>query len=187
MISLEVAPAFYALSENFGSPEEDYLYQYRDGTLTAEAKAIYEALLRQGPLHAIALRRATSMSDGTSSYRFNKGLEELQADFKVMPIGVAEAGAWNYAFIYECVHRHHPEFLEQAKNIEINEAQRLLVTLYLRSVGAVTLGDIVKIFWWPKREVETTVNSLVGDGVLVGGLEVKGQKGDWVALPELVG
>jgi hypothetical protein len=186
MISLEVAPVFYALSENFGSPEDDYLYQYRDGTLTAEAKAIYEALLRRGPLHSIALRRATSMSDSTSSYRFNRGLEELQADFKVMPIGVAEAGSWNYAFIYECVHRYHPEFLEQAKDIKISEAQRRLVMLYLRSVGAVTMGDIVKIFWWPKREVETTVNSLVGDRVLVRGLEVKGQKGEWVALPELV-
>ena len=29
IISLDIAPFFYALSENYGSPEEDYLYQYR--------------------------------------------------------------------------------------------------------------------------------------------------------------
>lgn len=186
MISLEVAPYFYALSENFGSPEEDYLDQYRDGAMTLESKVIYEALLREGPLNAVALRRATSMIDEKSSYRFNRGLDELQADFKVMPIGVAEAGAWNYAFIYECVHRYHPEFLEQARTIKIGEAQRHLVDLYFRSVGAAQFGDVVKVFWWPKREVERTVDALVEGGVLRRGLELEGQKGEWIARTELL-
>ncbi len=31
MISLEIAPYFYALSENYGSPEEDYLIAYQEG------------------------------------------------------------------------------------------------------------------------------------------------------------
>jgi hypothetical protein len=186
MISLDVAPYFYSLSENFGSPEEDYLDQYRDGAMTLEAKVIYEALLREGPLNAVALRRATSLIDEKSSYRFNRGLDELQADFKVMPIGVAEAGAWNYAFIYECVHRYHPEFLEQARDIQISEAQRRLVDLYFQSVGAAKMGDIVKVFWWPRREVEKTVDALVERGVLVQDVEIEGQTGTWVARSELV-
>lgn len=185
-ISLDVVPAFYALSENFGSPEEDYLYQYRDGAMTAEAKVIYEALLQEGSLHTIALRRVTSMSDTASSYRFNRGLEELQADFKIMPVGVAEAGTWNYAFIYECVHRHHPELLEQARAFTMSGAQQRLLTLYMRSVGAVTLGDIAKVFGWPKREIEKTIDVLVAGGDLVRGLEIEGQKGEWLALAELL-
>jgi len=122
MISLDVVPYFYALSENFGSPEDDYLYQYRDGTMTAEAKQIYEVLLREGPMNSPALRRATSMTDKKANYRFNRGLTELQNDFKVLPIGVSEAGAWNYAFIYECAHRHHPEIPEQAKEIKMESS-----------------------------------------------------------------
>ena len=186
MISLDVIPAFYALSENFGSPEEDYLYQYRDGTMTAEAKAIYEALLSEGPLHTIALRRATAMTDTASNYRFNRGLEELQSDLKIMPIGVAEAGAWNYAFIYECVHRHHPEILDRARDFTMGEAQRRLLTLYMRSVGAVVGTDVAKVFWWPKREVEKTIDSLIQSGDVVGALEIEAQKGEWIALPELI-
>lgn len=186
MISLKVAPYFYALSENFGSPEEDYIGQYRDGAMTLEAKIIYETLLREGPLNAVALRRATSMIDVKSSYRFNRGLDELQSDFKVMPIGVAEAGAWNYAFIYECVHRHHPEFLELAQGIKISEAQCYLVELYFKSVGAVTLSDIVKVFWWPRREVELAVDTLVKANVLRDDVQVVGQKGDWISRTELV-
>jgi len=185
IISLDVVPYFYALSENFGSPEDDYLTQYRDGTMTAEAKQIYEVLLREGPMNSPALRRATSMMDNKSNYRFNRGLTELQGDFKILPIGVAEAGAWNYAFIHECVHRHHPEILEQAREIKIGEARQELVTLYVRSAGAVQVSDVMKVFQWPKREMERTIDVLVEAGSLVSGLTVEGQKGTWLSLPEL--
>ncbi len=187
IISLDVVPYFYALSENFGSPEDDYLTQYRDGMMTTEAKQIYEVLLREGPMNSPALRRATSMKDNKSNYRFNRGLTELQGDFKVLPIGVAEAGAWNYAFIHECVHRHHPEILEQAKEIKTGEARRELVRLYFRSVGAVQFSDVMKVFQWPKRDVERTIDALVETGTLVSGLEAEEQKGTWISLPELAG
>ena len=50
IISLDVAPVFYALSENYGEPELDYLDQYKAGQLTHEAKTVYEVLLQNGPL-----------------------------------------------------------------------------------------------------------------------------------------
>ncbi|HEX6304151.1 MAG TPA: hypothetical protein VFZ76_08185, partial [Anaerolineales bacterium] len=37
IISLEMAPYFYALSQNYGAPESDYLTQYEQGRLTQEA------------------------------------------------------------------------------------------------------------------------------------------------------
>src|SRR5512142_3094111 len=36
LIALDVAPYFYALSENFGAPEEDYLLQYEQGLLSSD-------------------------------------------------------------------------------------------------------------------------------------------------------
>ncbi len=186
IISLEIVPYFYALSENYGEPEEDYLQQYADGAMTAEAKQIYEALLRDGPLNAPALRRAVSMTDKSSQYRFNRGLEALQADFKVLPIGVAEAGAWNYAFIYECVHRQYPELPGSARLISIEEAQRTLVMAYFRSVGAAKLSDIVKVFRWPRREMLRVVDRLATDAMVLRGQQVDGQSGVWLVLPDLV-
>src|SRR5690606_13389326 len=50
MISLQLLPTFYALSDNYGDPENDYLQLYEDGLLSREAKLIYETLLREGPL-----------------------------------------------------------------------------------------------------------------------------------------
>src|ERR1044071_5129099 len=108
MISLEIAPYFYALSENYGSPEEDYLLAYEEGRLSQAAKQVYEALLKEGPLHTIDLKSAAKLLNAKES-EFNKAIELLQADFKILPMGVARAGAWKYAFIYDVVPHHLPE------------------------------------------------------------------------------
>jgi hypothetical protein len=184
LIALDIAPYFYALSENYGAPEEDYLDQYRRGVMTQEAKTIYETLLREGALHTIALRNATFMTTKESGYRFNRALDELQADFKILPVGVAQAGTWNYAFIYECVHRHYPDLPGCAGAIKISAAQRKLVELYFRSVGAAQLGDVTKIFQWPRKDVERAIHTLVDAETLVTGLTVPGQKGEWFALAD---
>ena len=186
LIALDVAPYFYALSENYGTPEEDYLDQYHHGTLTQEAKAIYEALLREGPAHTIRLRNMTFMAGKASAYRFGRALDELQADFKILPVGVAEAGAWRYAFIYDCVHRHYPWLPERAHAIGVGEAQQKLVELYFRSVGAAQLRDVVKVFRWVQPDVERALAALVADGMLVGDVTVSGQAGTWFALADLV-
>ena len=52
------------------------------------------------------------MTSKASDSPFNRALEVLQADFKILPVGIAEAGAWKYAFIYECVHRHYPDLAD---------------------------------------------------------------------------
>ena len=93
MISLDVAPYFYALSENYGSPEEDYLLAYEEGRLSQSARQVYEALLNEGAMHTIDLRSAAKLTNAKES-EFNKALEVLQADFKILPVGGARAGAW---------------------------------------------------------------------------------------------
>ena len=136
-------------------------------------------------MHTIALRNATFMTSKESSYRFSRALDELQADFKILPVGVAQAGTWNYAFIYDCVHRHYPDLPERAGAIKIGEAQRKLVELYFRSVGAAQLRDVAKIFQWRRADVEGALRALVDAGTLVSGLAIPGQKGDWFALVDL--
>src|SRR3990172_1647018 len=122
MISLEVAPYFYALTENYGDYREDYLIPYEDGRLPQGAKQVYEAILDNGPLNTVDLRPLARMSNAKDS-EFNKALEILQADFKVLPIGVAQAGAWNYSFIYEIAARYYPDLPEQARHIGEAEAR----------------------------------------------------------------
>jgi len=184
MISLEVAPYFYALSENYGSPEEDYLVAYEEGRLPQAAKQVYETLLKEGMLNTIDLRRAAKLANAKES-EFNKALEVLQSDFKILPVGVAEAGAWKYSFIYEIVPRHYPDLPEQARKIKESEARRKLVELLFESVGAAQSGDVNKIFGWKKELTAWTISSLVEKRTLVESDHPK-QKGEWLALPKLI-
>lgn len=186
IISLTVAPYFYALSDNYGSPEEDYQVQYMQGTMTRETKAVYEALLFEGPLDTIALRRAAHLSSRESDSRFNRALTDLQADFKILPIGTSQAGGWRYSFIYEVVHRHHPELLKQARTIQESEAHLKLIQLYLFSVGAAPRRDLNKLFRWTTPQIEDAVNKLVDSGKVIRQLQLKNHSGEWIAIPEVL-
>jgi hypothetical protein len=183
MISLDVAPYFYALSENYGSPEEDYLLAYDEGRLSQAAKQVYEALLNEGAMHTIDLRNASKLTNAKDS-EFNKALEVLQADFKILPVGVAKAGAWKYAFIYEIVSRHYPDLPEKARFISEAEARRKLVELYFESVGAAQERDVQKLFGWQSELTKRTIAGLIEKGKLME-VDHPTQKGTWVALIKL--
>jgi hypothetical protein len=186
IISLEAAPYFYALSENFGSPEEDHLIAYREGRLTLAAKLVYEAILNEGVLNTIDLRRAARLTSKSSDSEFNRALEILQADFKIMPIGVAEAGAWRYAFIYDLVSRHMPDIVERARSIGEADARRKLAILYINSVGAAQLRDFSRLFGWSTDITMRTIHSLVeGKSIVLASHPAK--MGEWLAIPKLVG
>jgi hypothetical protein len=186
IISMKLAPYFYALSENYGAPEEDYLTQYEQGKLTQEAKVIYEALLAESPLDTVQLRRRTRLTSRDSNYRFNRGLNDLQADFKILPVGVTDSGGWRYAFAYDLVSRHLPEIPDQARNIQENEARKKLIKTYLKSVGAAEIRDVSKLFGWRVREVQRTVESLTKMGGLVGDVHLDGDSNPWIAIHDFV-
>jgi hypothetical protein len=185
MISLEVAPYFYALSENYGSMEEDYLVQYEAGRMTAEAKQVYESLLEKGPLDTVALRRVARMTSRDSDARFGRAITALQADLKILPVGVAEAGAWRYAYVYDLVPRHFPELVESARSIEEPAARCRLLELYFRSVGAAPLDQPKKVFQWRPAELQAALGALLEAGALQTGLAMKGSEEEWIALSEL--
>jgi hypothetical protein len=185
-IALDVAPAFYALSENYGDPENDYLQLYDEGLLTREARAIYEALLAEGPLDTVNMRRKIHMTSSKSNSPFERALTALQRDFKILPVGVSDAGAWHYSYIYDLTHRYYPELLEKARPIGRHEARERLLEHYFDSVGAATAGEARKLFQWSPRETERALASLVEKGRLQTGLRLANAKEDAYVIPALL-
>lgn len=184
MISLDVAPYFYALSENYGEPEEDYLIAYREGRLPQAAKQVYEALLDKGAMHTLDLRKEAKLSNAKDS-EFNKALEYLQRDFKILPVGVAQAGAWKYSHIYAITTNHFPDLAEQARTITESQARAKLLELYFAMVGAAQVRDVQKLFGWGNEVVKRTVNKLMENGALVLAGHPK-LSGEWVAVKEVL-
>jgi len=186
IISMKVAPFFYALSMNYGSPEDDYLFIYKRGHMTQEAKTLYKILIDQGPMDTIALRRASHMTNKESDSRFNRAMTDLQADFKILPVGVTQSGGWRYAFAYDLVSRQYPELLEKARLIKDDQAREKLIELYFRSVGAAIINDVIKLFQWSIEDTKRALLDLENRNVIQQNLNHKDQPGEWVALKELI-
>jgi hypothetical protein len=71
----------------------DFVQEYEDGRMTAEAKAVYEAILENGPLDTVRLRREARMSAESAKSRFDRALVELQVGLKVLPRGRHSPGS----------------------------------------------------------------------------------------------
>jgi hypothetical protein len=174
LVSLNFLPNFYALSQNFGDAEHDYLEEYRDGRLSAEAKAIYEALLKNGALDAVRLRREAHLISEANKPRFEKALTELQLGLKVLPVGIAEAGAWHYAFIYELLPRWLPDVPQKARGIGRGQARRAILNQYLRNVIATTAPSAARVFGWSLAETRQVAEALAREGRLMLDVKVAG-------------
>jgi hypothetical protein len=124
------------------------------------------------------------MSNAKDS-EFNKALEILQSDFKILPIGVARAGSWNYAFTYEITARYWSNLPEQARYIGESEAREKLLLLYIESVGAARLRDVNKLFHWGSEITERVIAKLILRNQIETGVEREDSSGEWLALPEL--
>lgn len=183
MVSLDEVPYFYALSDNYGSPEDDHLLAYEEGRLTLAARNIYDALLAAGPLDSISLRKAARLTSAKES-EWNRALEDLQMDFKILPVGVAEAGAWKYAFVYEITGRYYPNLPERARHIGEAQARARLLALFFESVGTAQERDVGKLFGWPAEISHRAVVRLLEAGTLKLARHPT-QKGEWLALPKL--
>ncbi len=186
IISQDLLPSFYALSPNYGTPEEDYLLDYEQGKLTQEERMVYETLLDQGALNTLALRKAAHLSSSENTSRFNHALDRLQRDFRILPVGTAEAGAWHYAYVFDVVHRVYPEVIEQAYPIKKSEACRKILETYFLSVGAAQTRDIQKILHWPKLDLSRALERLQAAGLIRPNCSVEDQPGDWFVLTKLL-
>ncbi len=184
LVSLDLLPSFYALSENYGDPN-DYLIEYREGRLSAEAKSVFEALLTQGPLDAVRLRSEARLASSSAKSRFDRALAELQAGLKVLPVGVAEAGAWKYAFVYELVERWFPDLPNQARDLATSEARWRIVRQLLANLMAADRGSLLRSLGWKPAELERALGPRLSSGEVV---ELEGAAGrPWLALKPLAG
>jgi hypothetical protein len=163
LVSMDLIPSFYALSERVGDLD-DYMLQYDEGKLTFEERAIADALLKHGAMHTIELRKKAHLSSTSAKSRFERALSALQAGLWILPIGVAEAGAWRYAFIYELFDRWYPEVISKARGIPRKEAYKRLVSAYLNSVGVSTPQEIKRIFRWSKKTILQALQDLNAEG-----------------------
>jgi hypothetical protein len=186
MISLDLLPYFYALSPNYGDPENDYLEDYRKGILPMEARQVYETLLKEGPLDSISLRKKSHLGSADSNSRFNKALEVLQTSFRIVPAGVCDAGSWHYAFLYDMFHNQFPEAVEKSRRISEQDARKTILETYFKSVGGCTRRDLLKVFRWPPADLDRSLKTLADTGWIQENVTISGEKYPFFLLHSLI-
>jgi hypothetical protein len=165
-VSLDLLPAFYALSSNFGELD-DYLEQYADGRMSVDARTVYEALLREGPSSTNALRRATNlMGKGDVARRFERAIAELQIDLKIVKCGISEDNRWKYCYVYDALLRWHPAVAEQARALTGRQAMMQIIRRYLRAVIAIAPAHLLSLFGWEPVVFERVLAQMRADGAI---------------------
>ncbi len=163
-VSLEILPAFYALSENFGGLD-DYRQQFADGRMSVEARDVYEALLAEGPLSTNVMRKQTGLyGKGAIAQRFERAVVELQRDLKIVKCGTSQDNRWKYCYVYDLLLRRYPDVAEAARAISGREARRLVVGRYLENAGAAQLPAMQRLFGWDAGLLPQAADDLLAEG-----------------------
>jgi len=179
-VSLDLAPYFYALSPNYGEPDEDYVQDYLDGRMTAEAKQVYKVLLAEGALPTSRLRMEAGLGGKANASRFDRALAELQMDFRIVKVAISDANRWGYCYVYDLLYRHFAETVEASRAITGGQAQEVILLRYLRTVVASTSGEVRKLFGWLPRDLDRLVERLAAEGKLRQGVHMEGLEGEFL-------
>jgi hypothetical protein len=179
-ISLDLAPCFYALSPNYGDPDQDYLQEYLDGRLSVEAKQVYEVLLQQGALPTSRLRREAALSGKSNTTRFDRALAELQMDLRITKVAISDANRWGYCYVYDLFPRHFPAVIAASRGITGRQARETILLRYLRAVVAATPRQVGSLFGWEPGDVDRLADRLAGEGKLRQGCHIQGLAGEYL-------
>jgi uncharacterized protein YcaQ len=147
---------------------------------------IFEALLKEGPLDTLSLRKAAHLTGKSSNSSFSRALDLLQVDMRVLPVSISEAGRWHYAFVYDLTHRYFPDLAESARPISESQARQKLALKYFDSLGVATARQTAALFHWTPEITERTLSHLVQENLLVADITLQDQKGLFFACRELV-
>ncbi|HOG46141.1 MAG TPA: hypothetical protein PLJ35_16885 [Anaerolineae bacterium] len=180
LIALPYLPHFYALSTNYGELD-DYLEEYAEGRLSAEAKWVYEALLNGGPQSTTRLRKTAGLEGKANMLRFDRALAELQAGLKIVKVGISDANAWGYCYVYDLLLRQYPDVAAQARGIASVQAEDALALKYLESAVCVTAGELARLFGWEPWRIERLVARLAAAGAISSDVHWPGRKGPCLA------
>ncbi len=99
-------------------------------------------------------------------------------------MGVAEAGAWRYAFIYQIVSRWYPELPAQAQAFTRSDARAAILSRHLSNVIYTTPKDIARIFGWAPKDVQAAVDRLREQDVVESDVEIPGMRGGCIVLKQ---
>ena len=156
LISLRQLPNFLALGDSALSPE-DHERLYAEGRIGADARVIWEALAKRGPLATLELRHACKLDSKAGNIRFKRAILELQRRLIAVHFGAEqETAAWASGR-YELTSRAFPGETAAARQISPERARTELARKFLEWHTDSSPSQLARLFGWPKSEAARAI------------------------------
>lgn len=141
LVARELFSSLYAMGGD-ANPEEDYLEQRRRGELGAFEVAVYEAILREGPVVKSDLRSTLRLSTEREDEALDKALQHLWRMIKVVRASHSpdRGAAWDAFF------RWAPEVVREARSITRLEAAMRILIAFVDEAVVVARTETQKMF-----------------------------------------
>jgi hypothetical protein len=158
LISVKQLPYFLAMRETAVDPG-DHARLYAEGRIRYDARVIWEALERHGPLATLELRHLCHMETKAGNLRFKRAMLDLQCLLVVVHFGSEqETGAWASGR-FELTCRAFPAQTTLARTIAVDVARARLAAKYLESNPAAPPVQLARLFSWTKDDALTAFGS----------------------------
>ncbi|MBI4634766.1 MAG: hypothetical protein HY727_00315 [Candidatus Rokubacteria bacterium] len=177
LVALDVFPAFYALVRG-RQRARDYRKEYEAGRLSATARRIMDAMLREHPQYTRGLRAGCFLLEPWKTREFERAMAELQQGLWL--VKTEERYEPTFSYRWDLVEAWLPEAVAEGRRLARDAALVHLVERYLR--GAVFSREplLARLLGVRGHEIEATVQRLVRAGALVADRAVEGWPGRWL-------
>jgi hypothetical protein len=157
-ISLRMLPSFLAMRGS-AAAVGDAERLFAAGRISHEARAIWQALERLGPLPTLELRHACKMETPAGNKRFKKAMLELQCGLLVVHFGAEqETAAWASGR-FELTARAFPREVEGARRTAPEAARAAIAAKYLEWHPHADQKQLARVFGWPRSDAEAALRA----------------------------
>jgi hypothetical protein len=155
-LSLAMLPNFLALEES-AADLHDHEKLYSAGRITHDARTIWEALAKHGPMATLELRHACKMETNAGNVRYKKAMLDLQRRLVVVHFGSEqETAAWASGR-FELTSRAFPKQVKLARNITPEKARSAIAAKYLSLGPDASPMQLARLFGWSKAEAVAAI------------------------------
>ncbi len=160
-ISLNMLPHFLAMHDT-AAAAEDHERFYASGRIGHDARIVWEALEKHGPLPTLELRHACKMETTAGNVRFKRAMLELQRRLLVVHFGAEqETAAWPSGR-FELTARAFPRQLAAARKLTPEQARATVAAKYLQWRPETMPATLARLFGWAKADADAACSQAAG-------------------------
>jgi hypothetical protein len=177
LVALDLFPAFYALVRG-RQRARDYREEYAAGRLSATARRLMDAMMRERPQYTRELRANCFMLEPARTREFERAMAELQQGLWL--VKVEERYEPTFSYRWDLLEAWLPDAVADGRRLARTAALERLLERYLAAAVFTRETLLRRLFAVSAVDVAEVVRRLAARGVIVDACVVDGWSGRWL-------